>query len=101
MLPPNFERPAPAGLSVYRRTQMTYINEDTTVFTNHNVYILGAGFSADAGIPLLNNFLYEMRLSMSLLREMGRERERAAIEEVLTFRKRAASAALRVNLDVE
>jgi hypothetical protein len=80
---------------------MSVISEDTTVFTNHNVYILGAGFSADAGIPLLNNFLYEMRLSMSLLREMGRERERAAIEEVLTFRKRAASAALRVNLDVE
>lgn len=32
---------------------------------------------------------------------MKRERERAAIEEVLTFRKRAASAALRVSLDVE
>ncbi len=37
--------------------------EDTRVFTDHNVYVLGAGFSADAGIPVLNDFLFEMRKS--------------------------------------
>lgn len=80
---------------------MGEVDEHTRVFTNHNVYILGAGFSADAGVPLVNEFLYEMRASLNLLREMDRERERKAVVDVLTFRKEAASAALRVDLDVE
>src|SRR6266850_1358348 len=73
----------------------------TEVFTDNNVYILGAGFSAAAGIPVLNNFLYDMRSSVSWLSANKRLDELSAVREVLNFRKRAASAALRVNLNVE
>jgi hypothetical protein len=74
---------------------------DTDVFTDNNVYILGAGFSAAAGIPVLNNFLYDMRSSVSWLSANNRLDELRAVRDVLNFRKRAASAALRVNLNVE
>ena len=30
---------------------------------NHNVYILGAGFSHDAGLPLISDFLIRMQLA--------------------------------------
>lgn len=36
---------------------MNRITEDYDVDTDNNVYILGAGFSADAGIPVLNGWL--------------------------------------------
>src|SRR5690349_12534038 len=80
---------------------MSRIDDDTKVFTDHNVYILGAGFSAAAGIPVVKDFLYDMRSSLSWLTAHGRDRDRDAVEEVLSFRKAAASAALRVNLNVE
>lgn len=80
---------------------MSRIDDDTKVFTDHNVYILGAGFSAAAGIPVVRDFLYDMRSSLSWLTAQGRHRDRDAVEEVLRFRKVAASAALRVNLNVE
>src|SRR5712692_9998324 len=81
---------------------MSRIDEyDAEVFTDNNVYILGAGFSAAAGIPVLNNFLYDMRSSVSWLSAHKRLEELAAVKKVLNFRKRAASAALRVNLNVE
>jgi hypothetical protein len=76
-------------------------NGEPEVFTDHNVYILGAGFSVDAGIPVLDNFLYEMRGSLNWLRQQGREFEREEIAKVLSFRKSAASAALRVALNIE
>jgi len=76
---------------------MSRIDEDDTeVCTDNNVYILGAGFSAAAGIPVLNNFLYDMRSSVSWLLANNRLDELSAVREVLNFRKRAASAALRV-----
>lgn len=74
---------------------------DPEVFTDHNVYILGAGFSWPAGIPLLNDFLMEMRSSMNWLSSRNRHRELQAIRDVLIFRKNASGAALRVNLNVE
>jgi len=79
---------------------MGKVGEDR-IFTDHNVYILGAGFSADAGVPVVKNFLYAMRDSLNFLRSEGREWERKAVEDVLIFRKDAASAALRVNLNIE
>src|SRR5258705_4363446 len=75
--------------------------QNTKVFTNHNVYVLGAGFSVDAGIPVLNDFLYETRGSLNWLKRHDRSDELNATREVLLFRKEAASAALRVNLNVE
>ena len=79
---------------------MGYLDDDTDVVTNHNVYILGAGFSKNAGLPLLSGFLNEMRSSVNWLKKNERPELRAT-RGVLLFRKRAASAALRVNLNVE
>jgi len=80
---------------------MGRIEDDTKIFTDHNVYILGAGFSVDAGIPVLKDFLHSMRASLNWLRNQGREHEREATSQVLRFRKQAASAALRVDLNIE
>lgn len=74
---------------------------DPEVFTDHNVYILGAGFSRPAGVPLLNDFLMEMRSSLNWLSNANRRSELQAIRDVLIFRKSASGAALRVNLNVE
>jgi len=79
---------------------MTYLDDNTDVFTNHNVYILGAGFSKGAGMPVIKDFLNEMRTSVNWLKQDER-REYDATRKVLLFRKKAASAALRVDLDVE
>ena len=79
---------------------MGYLDKDTDVHTNHNVYILGAGFSKNAGMPVLKDFLNEMRSSVNWLKA-GRRSELDATRKVLLFRKSAASAALRVNMNVE
>jgi hypothetical protein len=70
-------------------------------FSNsHNVYILGAGFSKDSGMPLMHEFLNRMRDARD---GIGSERqdERRAIERVFAFRHDAAGAACRTCLDVE
>lgn len=69
---------------------------------DHNVYILGAGFAAQAGLPLIKDFMNRMRDAAAwLAKQDGREQEVAAIERVLEFRLKAAAAAYRVPLDVE
>lgn len=68
---------------------------------DHNVYILGAGFSRDAGLPLISDFLVKMRDSHEWLRKENRSKEAEAVENVLKFRLEAASAAYWVNLDLE
>jgi hypothetical protein len=71
-------------------------------YNDRNVYILGAGFSAEAGLPLIKNFMNRMRDAAAWLEEKGDRRvEVEAIESVLEFRLRAAAAAYRVPLDVE
>ena len=79
---------------------MSRLDDETEVFTNHNVYVLGAGFSKNAGLPVLKDFLNEMRSSVNWLKQEGRP-ELTATRDVLLFRKSAASAALRVNMNVE
>jgi hypothetical protein len=55
------------------------------VYNDHNVYVLGAGFSAEAGLPLVKNFMNRMRDAAAWLeKQAGREREREAIERALT-----------------
>src|SRR5262245_37484777 len=66
---------------------------------DHNVYILGAGFSKDAGLPLVSDFLRRMRDSHPWLLQSRAEAK--AVESVLGFRLRAASAAYWVTLDLE
>ena len=69
---------------------------------DHNVYILGAGFAAEAGLPLIKEFMNRMRDAAAWLEAQGgRGREVTAIERVLDFRLRAAAAAYRIPLDVE
>jgi len=68
---------------------------------NHNVYILGAGFSVDRGLPTIKNFMYVMRDAHQWLESEGRHKEANAIAEVLDFRLNAASAAYRIRLDLE
>jgi len=77
-------------------------NQPTKTHNDRNVYILGAGFSAEAGLPLIKDFMNRMRDAAAWLTEQGeREREVKAIERVLAFRLRAAAAAYRVPLDIE
>jgi hypothetical protein len=69
---------------------------------DHNVYILGAGFAAEAGLPLIKDFMNRMRDAAAWLEEQGgRKRELDAISRVLEFRLKAAAAAHRVPLNVE
>jgi hypothetical protein len=68
---------------------------------NHNVYILGAGFSVDAGLPTISNFLNQMRDAADWLANEHRDDERAAVERVLEFRHSAAAAGYRVNIDLD
>jgi hypothetical protein len=71
------------------------------VHPNHNVYILGAGFSMDAGLPLISNFLNRMRDSFDWLIEEDWQEEIRAVERVFNFRLQAAGAAYRTIVDVE
>jgi hypothetical protein len=68
---------------------------------NNNVYILGAGFSAEAGLPLISSFLARMRDAVDWLDENGREAERQAIERVLEFRHQSSAAGYRIHLDLD
>src|SRR5579875_164886 len=71
-------------------------------YNDNNVYIVGAGFGAEAGLPLIKNFMNRMRDAAAWLEDQkGRERELQAISRVLEFRLRAAAAAHRVPLNVE
>jgi hypothetical protein len=68
---------------------------------DHNVYILGAGFSATAGLPLMASFLNRMRDALEAFQKEGRSSECKAIGEVLDYRLKAASAAYWSTLDLE
>lgn len=68
---------------------------------NSNVYLLGAGFSADAGLPTIADFLNQMRDSADWLTQQGRQAELAAVGAVLEFRHNAAAAGYRVNVDLD
>src|SRR5262249_39543565 len=63
--------------------------------------ILGAGFSAEAGLPLISSFLVRMRDAVDWLEKKGRHEEREAIERVLDFRHESAAAGYRINIDLD
>lgn len=69
--------------------------------TDHNLYIIGAGFSTDAGMPLMNDFLLKMRDSRDWLNDVGRSEEASAVNSVLDFRLKATAASYWVTLDLE
>ena len=69
---------------------------------DHNVYILGAGFSKTAGLPLIKDFMNRMRDATAWLKtQADRGREIEAINRVLRFRLEATAAAYRIPLDVD
>lgn len=68
---------------------------------DRNVYILGAGFSVDRGLPTIKNFMFVMRDAHNWLEANGRKVEADAIASVLQFRQDAAAAAYRIRLDLE
>lgn len=68
---------------------------------DNNVYILGAGFGVDAGLPTIAEFLNVMRDSADWLAAERRNRERASVDGVLDFRHEAAAAGYRVNVDLD
>jgi hypothetical protein len=70
-------------------------------YNDNNVYILGAGFSAEAGLPVISSFLAQMRDAVDWLEKEGRPAEREAIERVLDFRHQAAAAGYRMNIDLD
>lgn len=69
--------------------------------TDHNVYILGAGYSAESGLPLLADFLSVMQDAFEAMRESGYPNDLSAIEKVLEFRKRIASVGYWANVDLD
>src|SRR5439155_23630500 len=68
---------------------------------DNNVYILGAGFSAEAGLPVISSFLARMRDAVDWLDTYDRVTEREAIERVLEFRHESAAAGYRINIDLD
>ncbi|EQD24443.1 MAG: hypothetical protein D084_Lepto4C00437G0003 [Leptospirillum sp. Group IV 'UBA BS'] len=73
--------------------------EKVSFHTDHNVYILGAGFSQEAGYPLISNFMEKMREATQWLEENHYETKE--LNTVLELRKDAAKAAYHVNFDPE
>jgi hypothetical protein len=71
-----------------------------SVHRNHNVYILGAGFSYNAGLPLMSNFLTVMRESIDWL-EQSQRPEVSSINEIFEFRLRASGAAARTKINLD
>lgn len=64
---------------------------------DHNVYILGAGFSKDAGLPLLTTFLASMRDARASGQLNSLEND--AIDALLEYRLHASLAASRVPIN--
>lgn len=71
------------------------------IHNDHNVYILGAGFSAHAGYPLIPNFMNVMKDSLDWLTRSKREEEIKSIENVLQFQQILRPASDRICVDVE
>lgn len=68
---------------------------------DHNVYVLGAGFSANAGYPLITNFMNVMKDSLDWLTKNKRTEEIKAIELALQFQQILRPASDRICVDVE
>jgi NAD-dependent SIR2 family protein deacetylase len=68
---------------------------------DRNVYILGAGFSANAGAPLVNVFLDRARRLMSRNSNQLNDAERKHFEAVFDYRQEMSRARDKVILDLD
>jgi hypothetical protein len=69
--------------------------------TDRNVFVLGAGFSADAGAPLIHDFL---QVSRELLDDPGSEldnEEKRQFQLVFDFKKRVAQCREKFRIDLD
>ncbi len=66
---------------------------------DHNVFILGAGFSEDAGFPLISNFKAKLLQAEAWLETEKRTDELESVQKVLAFRRQAASACERIRFN--
>jgi len=69
--------------------------------TDRNVFILGAGFSAAAGAPLIKDFLDRAREFMDDPSSGLEEDERGYFKDVFEFRRRMAQAREKVSIDLD
>jgi hypothetical protein len=69
--------------------------------SDRNVYILGAGFSADARLPMMLTFLGAARNAAVWLREERRRREARAVDRLLAFREEATRATFRSRINID
>ena len=72
---------------------------EITFHNNHNVFILGAGFSVDAGLPTMKTFIPAMRHAVSWAEQENLLDLRDDIVQSLVFRKLSTSAAYRCKVD--
>lgn len=68
---------------------------------HHTVYILGAGFSAARGLPVIKEFMTALRDAHPWLMSHDRVREAESVEAVLQYRLDSAAAAYRIPIDLE
>lgn len=71
------------------------------IHNDHNVYIVGAGFSRSRGIPVVRDFLNVMRNASQHFEEIGDKETVQQMNDVFEFRHKAAGAAYRTNLNIE
>jgi len=69
--------------------------------TDRNVYILGAGFSAAAGAPVVRDFLDRAREILDDPDSDLNDYERDAFKEVFAFKRRVAQAREKVVIDLD
>jgi hypothetical protein len=69
--------------------------------TDRNVYILGAGFSADANAPLLYNFLDKSRELLNDPASGLEKQERDEFKVVFDFRRKMTQAREKVKMDLD
>lgn len=68
---------------------------------DHNVYILGAGFSKDAGAPLIHDFLDRAREFFDDPDSALDPHERAQFEAVFKFKREVAKAREKFRIDLD
>jgi hypothetical protein len=67
---------------------------------DRNVYILGAGFSREAGMPLMAEFRQEAEHARDWLDSSGRQQEARFVETLLELWAQATKATFRIKLDI-
>lgn len=67
----------------------------------HNVFILGAGFSKDAGAPLIHDFLDKARELFDDPDSLLDDHERKLFEEVFRFKREVAKAREKFRIDLD